>query len=173
MTSPDSVRRKDILRPFGHFTVSVITVSCQLWQSLIVCVCLVDDFGSVQLLTIQKDLMMISCSSPNQPPCLVQPCTHFSIIVIFHWRNCITCNTVCFCRKLASSHQLIRLRTCNSVMWAEQMCIRDLIGSPCWSHPFSRGEPSVLWVRWMYHQIYSCYQQYFFMILLFPPLYFT
>ncbi|XP_058640130.1 S9 family peptidase isoform X2 [Onychostoma macrolepis] len=29
-----------------------------------------DDFGSVQLLTIQKDLMMMSCSSPNQPPCL-------------------------------------------------------------------------------------------------------
>uniref|UniRef100_A0A672KA15 Uncharacterized LOC107556470 n=1 Tax=Sinocyclocheilus grahami TaxID=75366 RepID=A0A672KA15_SINGR len=41
-------------------------------QSLIlcVCVCLVDDFGSVQLLTIQKDLMVMSCSSPNQPPCL-------------------------------------------------------------------------------------------------------
>ncbi|XP_067269773.1 S9 family peptidase isoform X3 [Pseudorasbora parva] len=29
-----------------------------------------DDFGSVQLLTIQKDLMVMSCSSPNQPPCL-------------------------------------------------------------------------------------------------------
>ncbi|XP_043102724.1 S9 family peptidase isoform X2 [Puntigrus tetrazona] len=29
-----------------------------------------DDFGSVQLLTIQKDLMLMSCSSPNQPPCL-------------------------------------------------------------------------------------------------------
>ncbi|XP_073765932.1 S9 family peptidase isoform X4 [Danio rerio] len=29
-----------------------------------------DDFGSVQLLTIQKDLMVLSCSSPNQPPCL-------------------------------------------------------------------------------------------------------
>uniref|UniRef100_A0A8C2E4N9 Acylamino-acid-releasing enzyme n=1 Tax=Cyprinus carpio TaxID=7962 RepID=A0A8C2E4N9_CYPCA len=29
-----------------------------------------DDFGSVQLLAIQKDLMVMSCSSPNQPPCL-------------------------------------------------------------------------------------------------------
>ncbi|ROL49160.1 Acylamino-acid-releasing enzyme [Anabarilius grahami] len=29
-----------------------------------------DDFGSVQLFTIQKDLMVMSCSSPNQPPCL-------------------------------------------------------------------------------------------------------
>ncbi|XP_048065955.1 S9 family peptidase isoform X1 [Megalobrama amblycephala] len=29
-----------------------------------------DDFGSVQLLTIQKDMMVMSCSSPNQPPCL-------------------------------------------------------------------------------------------------------
>ncbi|KAK2898631.1 hypothetical protein Q8A67_010049 [Cirrhinus molitorella] len=29
-----------------------------------------DDFGSVQLLTIQKDLMVMRCSSPNQPPCL-------------------------------------------------------------------------------------------------------
>ncbi|XP_039534603.1 S9 family peptidase isoform X1 [Pimephales promelas] len=29
-----------------------------------------DDFGSVQLLTIQKELMVMSCSSPNQPPCL-------------------------------------------------------------------------------------------------------
>ncbi|XP_077080050.1 acylamino-acid-releasing enzyme isoform X3 [Siphateles boraxobius] len=29
-----------------------------------------EDFGSVQLLTIQKDLMVMSCSSPNQPPCL-------------------------------------------------------------------------------------------------------
>ncbi|KAK7135760.1 hypothetical protein R3I94_014437 [Phoxinus phoxinus] len=29
-----------------------------------------DDFGSVQLLTIQKDLMVMSCSSPNQPTCL-------------------------------------------------------------------------------------------------------
>ncbi|KAI7797608.1 putative acylamino-acid-releasing enzyme, partial [Triplophysa rosa] len=29
-----------------------------------------DDFGSVQLLTIQKDLMVMCCSSPNQPPCL-------------------------------------------------------------------------------------------------------
>ncbi|XP_051950569.1 S9 family peptidase isoform X2 [Xyrauchen texanus] len=29
-----------------------------------------DNFGSVQLLTIQKDLMVMSCSSPLQPPCL-------------------------------------------------------------------------------------------------------
>ncbi|XP_065103189.1 acylamino-acid-releasing enzyme isoform X2 [Paramisgurnus dabryanus] len=29
-----------------------------------------DNFGSVQLLTIQKDVMVMRCSSPNQPPCL-------------------------------------------------------------------------------------------------------